>query len=138
MSTSPSSIVKEPPVSYQEVQDREEAKRILVYDFLGYSVFVGCNAKANERLVADHKLNHPKCLWMHVVGRKGPHVILCVGNVPVGNIDMIVLRYAASRSLKFSGLKFGKVTYAPLEDVYKPEKSQEGIYRTWRTNTIEL
>lgn len=125
-------------MGYQEVQDREEEKRILVYDFLGYSVFVGCNAKANERLVADHKQNHPKCLWMHVVGRKGPHVILCLGQSPVTNIDQIVMRYAAGRSLKFSGLKSGKVIYAPLEDVYKPEKSQEGIYRTWRTSTIEL
>lgn len=123
---------------YQEVQDREEEKRILVYDFLGYSVFVGCNAKANERLVADHKGNHPQCIWMHVVGRKGPHVVVCLGHTPAPAIDMIVLRYAAGRALKFSGLKLGKVTYAPLEDVYKPEKSSPGIYRTWRTTTIEL
>lgn len=121
----------------QEMEYKDDAKKILVFDFLGYSVFVGCNAQANDQLVNDHKKNHPKCLWMHVVGRKGAHIVLCRGDKD-GEIQPIVMRYAAGRTLKFSGIEKGRVTYAPLEDVYKPDQASHGIFRTWRTTEIEL
>lgn len=120
-----------------EIEPIEE-KKIRVYDFLGYSIFAGCNARANEKLVSGHKALHPACLWLHVLGRKGPHVVVCLGTKQKITPDMVVLRYAASRALRLAGLKEGKVAIAPLEDVYKPEQGQDGIYRTWRTEQIEL
>jgi len=121
-----------------DVETQDEAKKILVYDFLGFSIFVGCNAKANEALVSDHKTNHPKCFWLHTMGRRGPSVVLCLGHAPDVPPEMIVMRYAASRALKLSGLKKGRVVYSPLDDVYKPEQGSPGIYRTWRTSFVEL
>lgn len=121
-----------------DIEPRDEAKRILIFDFLGYTIFVGTNAKANESLVSQHKADHPLCVWMHVIGRKGPHVIVCKSHAPDVDIDAIVLRYASNRALKFAGLKTGRVLYAPLEDVYKPEQGSPGIYRTWRTSFVEL
>lgn len=123
--------------TYEPVQTRKEPKKLLCYDFRKHSVFVGLNALANETLISRHKVEHPRCIWMHVVGRKGPHVVLCLGD-PERQPDLVVLRYAAGRALKFTGLSKGKVIYAPLEDVFKPEQSTEGIYRTWRTETIEI
>lgn len=122
----------------EDIESRNAEKRILAFDILGYSIFVGCNAQSNELLVSDHKQNHPACLWMHVVGRRGPHVVLCLAKAPTVPVANVVMRYAASRALKFSGLKNGQVLYAPLEDVFKPERAREGIYRTWRTDCVEL
>lgn len=124
-------------IGYEEVQLRAAKKQILVFDFLGYSVFVGTNAHSNDTLVSDHKANHPKCLWLHVIGRKGCHAVLCSGE-RTGAIDAMVMRFAAHKTLKFSGVKNGRVAFAPLMDVYKPEQSSEGIYRTWRTESIEI
>lgn len=124
-------------VEKDEMEYRDDAKKILCFDFMGYSVFVGCNALANDTLVGDHKKNHPQCVWLHVAGRKGAHVVLCRGTKE-GDIAAIVLRYAAGRALRFSGLKAGRVVHAPLEDVYKPDQSSRGIFRTWQTTEIEL
>lgn len=122
----------------KEMEMRDESKRVLVFDFLGYSIFVGQNAMANEALVSGHKCDHPNCLWMHVIGRKGPCVVVCKGHAPEVEVDRIVLRYAASRALKLSGIKTGRVLVAPLCDVYKPEQALNGIFRTWRTEFVEL
>lgn len=117
-----------------------DQRRVTVYDLQGYTIYVGRNALSNEALVADHKKSHPKCLWFHAFGQKGPHVVLCTFNNLRGDlpVDPMVLRCAASKALKFSNGVSKKVVYAPLEDVYKPEKGQQGIYRTWRTTLIEL
>lgn len=117
-----------------------DQKRVTVYDLQGYTIYVGRNALSNEALVADHKKNHPKCLWFHAFGQKGPHVVLCLRGSGLGDgpVDPMVLRCAAAKAIKFSNGKATKVVYAPLEDVYKPEKGQQGIYRTWRTTLIEL
>lgn len=122
---------------YEEVQLRDEGKKILAFDFLGYTVFVGTNAVSNDSLVADHKKNHPRCIWLHVIGRKGCHSVLCIGDKEQP-IDSIVMRFAAGKTLKFSGVKVGRVAFAPLIDVYKPEHSAVGIYRTWRTEHVEI
>lgn len=115
-------------------------KKVTVYDLPGYTIYVGRNALSNEALVADHKKSHPKCFWLHAFGQTGPHVILCIYHANSRNIpvDPMVLRYAASKAIKFSCGISKKVIYAPLEDVYKPERGQSGIYRTWRTTTIDL
>jgi hypothetical protein len=123
--------------SYQEVQTRSDEKKILAFDFLGYTVFVGTNAASNDTLVSSHKTEHPKCLWLHIIGRKGAHCVLCLCDKQ-GPIDMMVLRFAAHKALKFSGVKTGRVAFAPLDDVYKPEHSAEGIFRTWRVDHVEL
>ncbi len=120
-----------------EIETQEESKRIKVFDFMGFTIFAGQNAEANESLVTNHKRDHEACTWLHVSGRKGPSVILCLGTRGE-EAPLIVLRYAAGRALKLAGLKNGQVVFAPLIDVYKPQHSSPGIFRTWRTGTIEL
>ena len=120
--------------------EEQDPKLITVYDLQGYSIYVGRNARSNEALVSEHKASHPHCLWFHALGQKGPHVILCVENAAKENdvVDPMVLRCAAQKALKFTNASTKKVVYAPLEDVYKPEKGNKGIFRTWRTTVIEL
>lgn len=120
--------------------DIVDQRKVTVYDLQGYTIYVGRNALSNEALVADHKRSHPKCLWFHAYGQKGPHVVLCVYGVNLDGapVDPMVVRCAASKAIKFSNGASKKVVFAPLEDVYKPEKGQQGIYRTWRTTLIEL
>lgn len=120
-----------------DIERQDEARRIKVYDFMGHSIFVGCNARANESLVQNHKRDHKACLWFHASEKSGPSVILCLGPKQL-TPDMLVVRYAAARALRMSGLTKGQVLYAPLENVYKPEKSKDGLFRTFRTNVIEL
>lgn len=139
LSQNPMEISRSPSrIDDVEVQD---AKLVTVYDIQGYSIYVGRNARSNEALVSEHKRDHPHCLWFHALGQKGPHVVLCVENVNKPQdapVDPMVLRCAAAKALKFTNATTKKVVYAPLEDVYKPEKGQQGIYRTWRTTVIEL
>lgn len=120
-----------------DIEMVDEAKRIKAFDFLGHTIFVGLNASANESLVVDHKRDHKSCIWLHVAGRKGPSVVLCLGAKQL-EAPVIVLRYAAGRALRMAGLDKGQVLYAQLQDVYKPEKAQTGIWRTWRTSVVEL
>lgn len=117
-----------------------DQRRVTVYDLQGYTIYVGRNALSNEALINDHKKSHPKCIWLHAFGQKGPHVVLCLDSSANSGlpVDPMVLRCAASKALKFSNGQSKKVVYAPLEDVYKPQKGQPGIFRTWRTSTIEL
>lgn len=128
------------PLPSSTANKQADRQRITVYDLEGYTIYVGRNALSNEALVSDHKKNHPKCLWLHAFGQKGPHVVLCLVNDMRGDlpVDPMVLRCAAAKALKFSNGVAKKVVYAPLEDVYKPEKGQQGIFRTWRTSLIEL
>lgn len=115
-----------------------DSKAVTVYDLQGYSIYVGRNAVSNEALVREHKDNHPACLWFHAFAHKGPHVILCTINHQDKVVDPALLRIAAAKALKFTKAITKKVVYAPLEDVYKPEKGQQGIWRTWRTTIITL
>jgi len=120
-----------------------EHQRVSIYELQGYLIYVGRNATSNEALVTDHKKEHPKCVWLHAVGQKGPHVVLCTnanghGDLPV---DPMVLRCAASKTIRHgNGTPNSpkRAIYAPLEDVYKPVKGLPGIFRTWRTTLIEV
>lgn len=121
-----------------ETRPKDDPKRITVYDVKGYSIFVGRNAHANEELVSGHKEAHPDCLWLHAFGQKGPTVVLCVANHSLVVLDPMVLRAAASKALKFTVATTRKVIYAKLEDVYKPEGANSGVWRTWRTEVLEV
>lgn len=117
----------------------KDDRAILIYDYRGYTIFIGRNALSNENLVTNH--GHPACLWMHVQGSKGPHLILCTharngDRTQDGDLDAV--RHAAKLALKYSRTESTRVAYAPLEDVYKPANSGPGIFRTWKTNFIEL
>lgn len=119
-------------------KDREKIKR---YSFKGFRILVGLNALSNETIVSKH--DHPRCLWFHAWGASGAHVILCLGfdkgvTTSPNEVDMSAKRYAASLAVKFSDRSSKQVSFSPLEDVYKPQGSRVGVFRTWRTERIEI
>lgn len=126
METSPQplSIVKVPG------KDNHKIKR---YTFMKFHVYVGMNALSNEKLITGHE--HKGCLWLHAFGASGAHVILCA-NGSSNLFDIPSRRYAASLALKFSDRSSKIISVAPLEDVYKPQNSRAGVFRTWRSETI--
>lgn len=113
----------------------KDDQNIISFDFMGYLIYVGRNAASNDTLVLEHK-NHPKCIWFHVVGGKGAHVVLCTKEKE--EPDMTVIRRAADLAYRFAKTDRKLVRYAHLEDVYKPENMRVGSWRTWRTTIIEL
>lgn len=127
------------PSSTDNILGKDTA-RIKRYTFKGFRVFVGLNALSNEKLVSQH--DHPRCLWFHAHGASGAHVILCLGaegiSADPATVDISARRYAASLAIKFSDRSSKKVISAPLEDVYKPQNSRVGVFRTWRNDFIEI
>jgi predicted ribosome quality control (RQC) complex YloA/Tae2 family protein len=115
----------------------EPKQSVLTYDFRGLSIFVGRSAAANERLINGHTRKHPHCIWLHARGSKGAHVVLCLGDSGTA-LDNIALRYAAYFAWKYSNRSKKQVNYAPLQDVMKPDGSRPGIFRTFRTEYIDI
>ncbi len=115
----------------------KDDRNILIFDFLGYTVFVGRNALSNENLIQTH--SHMECVWLHASGGKGAHVILCTNGCN-DNPDLYVkaLKYAGSLALRFSKASSKKVAYAILADVFKPQNGGPGIFRTWKTQYLEM
>jgi predicted ribosome quality control (RQC) complex YloA/Tae2 family protein len=123
-----------PPLSTGKVPGKDNQK-IKRYTFQKFHVYVGMNALSNEKLITEHE--HKNCLWLHALGASGAHVILCV-NGSSDVFDVPSRRYAASLALKFSDRSSRTISIAPLEDVYKPQNSRSGVFRTWRSETIVI
>lgn len=123
------------PLSIDKIpgKDNQHVKR---YTFMGFHVFVGMNALSNEKLITEHE--HKGCLWFHALGASGAHVILCSSSGDGSNFHISSKRYAASLALKFSDRSSKIISVAPLEDVYKPQSSRAGVFRTWRQETITI
>lgn len=138
METSPSPSSTVNPIEKANTRfPAKDDRNILIFDFLGYTVFVGRNALSNENLVQTH--SHMDCVWMHASGGKGAHVILCTSGAD-GSQDVYVkaLKYAGSLAIRFSKTSSKKVTYALLADVFKPQNGGPGIFRTWKTQYLEM
>jgi predicted ribosome quality control (RQC) complex YloA/Tae2 family protein len=129
-----------PSLSSTDNVPGKDEKRIKRFTFMSFKVLVGMNALSNEKLISEHE--HPRCLWFHAQGASGAHVILCLGNEGFNSdlhgVDNAARRYAASLAIKFSDRSSKKVSVAPLEDVYKPQHSRVGVFRTWRQEVIEI
>jgi predicted ribosome quality control (RQC) complex YloA/Tae2 family protein len=105
----------------------------------GYRVCIGQNALSNERLVAEHKREHPRCLWMHVVWASGSHVVLCIDgkNQEAHALDPVI-HEAGRLAIEYSKAK-GKsvVRVARLSSVIKPEGAGPGIWWAKSFSTFE-
>lgn len=103
---------------------------------MGYKIFVGKNALSNEALIVEHTKLHKKCIWLHAYGNKGPHAVICCENQPVPEI---VLRRAAGIVARYSKNKQTDVIWSELRDVFKPNPSMVGVWKTWKEeNVIKL
>jgi predicted ribosome quality control (RQC) complex YloA/Tae2 family protein len=108
-------------------------RNILSYDIDGYSVQVGRNASSNERLVSQHKLSHPLCLWLHALGATGSHVILCLQGRQ--SVPYETFRKVAKVALENSRSRGQSVRFAKLETVFKPEGASDGV---WQSKPYEI
>lgn len=95
---------------------------------------LGKNSFSNERIIADHP--HRECLWFHAMAARGSHVILCIHLRPEPTEE--VIQYAARLALEHSHSQARTVSIALLKDVFKPEGSGIGIFKTSRSMSVEV
>lgn len=100
----------------------------------GFIISIGANALSNEKVVSSHE--HKDCLWFHAWGARGGHVILCNGEMREFTDEVIL--FAAQLALKHSRSNLSAVSYAKVGDLYKPDGAQTGVFKTRRSETIEL
>lgn len=118
---------------YDQTPTKDD-RRILNFQHKGYVVMLGKNSFSNERLIADHP--HRECLWMHAMAARGSHVILCLHDRPEPPEDII--QFAARLALEHSHSQARTVSISLLRDVFKPEGSGIGIWKTSRSMSVEV
>lgn len=102
----------------------------------GCIIYIGQNALSNERIIATHA--HKECLAIHAWGAKGSWVVLChgVSNTPFTD-DRI--RFAAETAIKHTPTaEIRSVIFSRVSDLYKPEGSRDGVFRSNRQERIDL
>lgn len=97
-------------------------------------IILGKNSFSNEKIINDHE--HRECLWLHAMAARGSHVILCLYNRPEPPEE--VLQYAARKALEHSHSQARTVSVSLLRDVFKPEGSGIGIFKTSKSISIEV
>lgn len=112
----------------------KDDQRILNFQHKGYLVILGKNSFSNERIVSDHA--HKDCLWMHAMAARGSHLILCIHERPEPPED--VIQFAARMALEHSHSQARTVSVSLLRDVFKPEGSGTGIWKTSRSMSVEV
>ncbi|MGC8717886.1 MAG: Rqc2 family fibronectin-binding protein [bacterium] len=95
----------------EEKKTQEKAETSLPYieyDFKGYKIWVGRNARSNELIT--FKLSSPSDIWLHAKGYGGSHVIIRTNGKNLDNIPREVLLEAAKlAALHSKGRSGGKV-----------------------------
>ncbi|RNC85597.1 MAG: DUF814 domain-containing protein [Balneola sp.] len=94
-------------------------------DVLGYEIWIGKNAKSNDKLV---QLSHKEDVWLHARGVSGSHVIIRMRNqksMPDKEVVQKVAAYAAYNS-KAKGAGLVPVIYTKRKFVRKPKGAAPG------------
>lgn len=112
----------------------KDDRRILNFQTQGYHLTLGKNSFSNERIVSDHP--HRGCLWFHAMAARGAHVILCIEGLPEPSES--VLQFAARLALENSTSQARTVSVSLLRDVFKPEGGRIGVWKTSRSESIEV
>lgn len=110
--------------------------RILKIDVEGYLITVGMNDLSNERMVAEHKVLHPHCLWLHALRAVGSHLICCLDGK--GQIPYEAFKAVGKIAIEYSRSRGTTVRFAPLENVFKPEGASHGIWQARPYRTFDI
>lgn len=105
----------------------------------GYTAWIGQNALSNEKLVAQHQLLHPRCLWLHVVWASGSHVVLCIDGRPqeAHRLDPVI-KAAGRLAIEYSKAKGNSIVrVARLRNIVKPDGAGIGIWWAKNFSTFE-
>ncbi|HQU71606.1 MAG TPA: NFACT family protein, partial [Calditrichia bacterium] len=106
------------------------------YDFKGYVVWVGRNARDNDALTFRHAAGED--LWLHVQGYSGSHVVIRTGN-RTQEVPSAVIDYAARLAVTFSSARHASyvpVVYTRVKYVRKPRKAAPGAVLPERVKTV--
>ncbi len=97
----------------------------------GYEVWIGKNAKSNDRLTTDA---HKEDVWLHARGVSGSHVVIRMNNqkeMPPKHVTLKAAAVAAWHS-KAKGSKLAPVIVTKRKYVTKPKGSAAGAVRVQR------
>jgi predicted ribosome quality control (RQC) complex YloA/Tae2 family protein len=113
----------------------KDDNRVIIREFEGYMIHIGLNALSNERIVSHHP--HEECLWVHALGSRGSHVVVCHSGLHASFPDEVV-RLAATLALKYSRSKGKSVNCSRLNNVIKPSGAGVGVFHPTKTVQIDL
>lgn len=119
----------------QEALPGKDDGNIVVREFNGFMVYVGQNALTNEKIVRDHQ--HRECCWLHALGSRGSHVILCHAGIHPTFTDEAI-RFAAELAIRFSRSRGKSVMYSRLENVIKPPNGGVGVFRPLKIVQLDI
>ncbi|MCX7796620.1 MAG: NFACT family protein [bacterium] len=96
-------------------EEKKESLPFLVYNFKGYQIWVGKNAKSNELIT--FKLSSPSDIWFHAKGYSGSHVILRTNGKAIEYIPEDVILECARLAVEHSKARSG--TKVPVDYTYR-------------------
>ena len=111
--------------------EQQVARPYRLIEIDGYDVWVGKNAKSNDKILA---LAHKEDIWMHARGTPGSHVVIR-NRGEVGWPDSRLIRKAASLAAAYSrqaGSSMVPVTVAKRKHVRKPKGAPSGLVTVTR------
>lgn len=109
----------------EKVEEERSFLPYLVYDFKGYKIWVGKNAKSNELIT--FKLSSPSDIWFHAKGYSGSHVILRTNGKALEYIPNDVILECARLAVEHSKARTG--TKVPVDYTYRRNVRSAGKKR---------
>jgi predicted ribosome quality control (RQC) complex YloA/Tae2 family protein len=116
-------------------RQKQETKAYYEAEAGSYSVWIGKNARSNDKLL---QLSHKEDIWLHVRGVGGSHVIIRMNNqvdYPPMEIIERAASYAAFNS-KLKGSELVPVIYTKRKFVRKPKGAAPGLVKVDREEVI--
>lgn len=121
-------------VAKSEQKEQQEILPYHKYDYQGYEILVGKNAKSNDELTT--RIAHKNDLWLHAKDVPGSHVIIRNSSA---NLPSDVLEFAAQLAAWFSKRKndtLCPVIYTERKYVRKVKGAPAGAVRLERESVI--
>lgn len=106
-------------------EEKEASLPYFVYNFKGYQIWVGKNAKSNELIT--FKLSSPSDIWFHAKGYSGSHVILRTNGKAIEYIPEDVILECAKLAVEHSKARSG--TKVPVDYTYRRNVRSAGKKR---------
>lgn len=107
----------------------------MTIEFNGFMIYIGKNALTNERVVQEHP--HRGCLWLHAMGAKGSHVVLCNGGKDLEFSDESIRR-AGGLALRYSKSQSKMIIFTRLECIMKLPNASIGVFMPTQQVQIEI
>lgn len=113
------------PFLKQKKRETEQRIPFYIFEFMGYSIWVGKNAANNDLLTT--KYAHKNDLWLHAKGVSGSHVIIQhKGNSPFEPAIIARAAELAAWYSKSKGSAWVPVAYTLKKYVRKPKGAEPG------------